>query len=317
MDNKSLIVLSLLAVSLLASSLFVPVAAATDDPIVIGIVNWADTTVPAHIVAHSIEKYFDHPVKVKTTTKSLTYRGLSTGEFDLTFSVWLPSIDFRHIYRVKHNIETLATPYFYNAYLGLYVPDYMSEESITELANPEVAKKYNGRIVGIDPGSSLMTMTREDVIPGYGLSDLYTLQGSSGAAMTASLGKAIRDKEPIVVTLWAPHWALSKFNVHRLKDPKGLFGRPNNIYMAVHEGFMSEYPKIMNFLESIEFNTIDFVGAKSEHPKKAKWEHDWLGEAMLMVEEGMSLEEMAKAWVNEHSEAVEAWVQGKSWVPEG
>lgn len=314
--NKSLL-LVVLIVSVLISSLFIPVSAASDDPIVIGIVNWADTTAPAHIVAHIIEKYFDHPVQVKTTSKALSYSGLSTGDFDLTFSVWLPSVDFRHVYRFKHSIDTLPTPYYYNAFLGLYVPDYMPEETISDLADPDVAKKYGGKIVGIDPGSSLMTMTREDVIPEYGLDEYYDLQGSSGAAMTAQLARSIKREKPVVVTLWAPHWALSKFDIHKLKDPKGLYGQPNKIYMATHKGFRANYPEITTFLESVEFNTIDFVGASTEHPKLAAWDHDWLSAAMLMVEEGMSLEEMAEAWVEEHTEAVEAWVEGKSWTPEG
>ncbi|MBS3813141.1 glycine betaine ABC transporter substrate-binding protein [Candidatus Bipolaricaulota bacterium] len=312
--NKSLFFAALM-VSLLLSTIFVPASAGRGNAITIGIVNWADTTAPAHVVAHIIEEYFDKPVEVKTTSKALTYSGLSTGDFDLTFSVWLPSIDFRHVYRFKHDIDTLPAPYYYNAFLGLYVPDYMPEESLTDLADPEVAKKYDKKIVGIDPGSSLMTMTREDVMPGYGLEDLYTLQGSSGAAMTASLARAIKREKPVLVTLWAPHWVLSKYDVHKLKDPQGLFGQPNNIYMAVTEGFGAKYPEIMTFLESVEFNTIDFVGAANEHPKLAEWDHDWLSEAMLMVEEGKNLEEMAEAWVDNHTEAVEAWVEGKSWTP--
>jgi ABC-type proline/glycine betaine transport system substrate-binding protein len=87
--------------------------------------------------------------------------------------------------------------------------------------------------------------------------------------------------------------------------------------MATHKGFRANYPEITTFLESVEFNTIDFVGASTEHPELAAWDHDWLSAAMLMVEQGMSLEEMAEAWVEEHSEAVEAWVEGKSWTPEG
>lgn len=312
--NKTMLFVSVL-VSLLISATFVPVSAQRGNAITIGIVNWADTTAPAHIVAHIIEKYFDQPVDVRTTSKALTYSGLSTGDFDVTFSVWLPSVDFRHVYRFKHEVDPLPAPYYYNAFLGVYVPDYMPENTISDLADPEVAKKYNKKIVGIDPGSSLMTMTREDVMPGYGLNDLYTLQSSSGAAMTASLARAIKREKPIVVTLWAPHWALSKFDIHKLADPKMLYGQPNMIYMAVRDGFGAKYPEIMNFMETVEFNTIDFVGASNEHPKLAAWNHDWLSGAMLMVEEGMSLEEMAEAWVEEHKETVEAWVQGKSWAP--
>ncbi|UZP80807.1 glycine betaine ABC transporter substrate-binding protein [Paenibacillus polymyxa] len=39
----------------------------------------------------------------------------------------------------------------------------------------------------------------------YGLSDWKLLE-SSGAAMTATLDKDIKAKQPIVVTGWTPHW---------------------------------------------------------------------------------------------------------------
>lgn len=306
-----------LVVGLLLTSASISIASAdAKRPIKIGVVQWADTVAPAHIVKYVIENYFDQPCDMNITTKDLSYVGVARGDFDLTFSVWLPNADFRHVYRFRHRLETLPTAYYYNAVLGLYVPDYMPEDSIDDLADPEVAKKYGKEIIGIDPGSSLMTMTREDVIPGYDLSQLYELKAASGPAMTAALGKAYKKEEPVVVTLWAPHWALSKFNVHKLEDPKGLYGAPDRIYMAVHKGFRQEFPEISQFLVSMEFNTIDFPGAKHEHPAKVAFTHDWLAGAMLMVEEGMSLEEMAQAWVKKHEKAVEAWIQGKSWTPE-
>jgi glycine betaine/proline transport system substrate-binding protein len=44
-----------------------------------------------------------------------------------------------------------------------------------------------------------------------------------GPAMVASLDKAIRDKEWIVVTGWKPHFKWSQNDLKYLKDPKGVY----------------------------------------------------------------------------------------------
>lgn len=301
----------LLVLTLFLSSINGPTALASGRKITIGIVQWACTVPPAHLVKYVIEKYFGNPVDLKIVSKEISYAGVARGDFDLTFSVWLPNADFRHIYRFRQDLETLPTPYYYNAVLGLYVPDYCPEKSIAELADPEVAKKYGSEIIGIDPGSSLVTMTRENVIPGYGLGDLYKLISASGPAMTAALGKAYRKKEPIVVTLWTPHWVFAKYDMRILEDPKGLYGGVDWIYMAIHEGFRQEFPEIARFLTNLELNTIDFVGAGAEHPEKYAHKLDYLAEMMLMIEEGLPLDEVAEEWVSEHESVVKEWISGK------
>ena len=60
------------------------------------------------------------------------------------------------------------------------------------------------QIVGIDPGASLMEMSRT-AFDKYGLN--YELVDSSGRAIMSELRKAYAKKELIIVTLWYLHWA--------------------------------------------------------------------------------------------------------------
>ena len=57
--------------------------------------------------------------------------------------------------------------------------------------------KFNGEIIGIDPGAGLMALS-EEVVDSYDL-DL-DLRSGSGATMTAALASAINNEEDIVVT---------------------------------------------------------------------------------------------------------------------
>ncbi|EUJ21889.1 glycine betaine/L-proline ABC transporter substrate-binding protein [Listeria aquatica FSL S10-1188] len=91
----------------------------------------------------------------------------------------------------------------------------------TELAeyDPDkpLGEQINYTITGIDAGAGIMLST-QNAIKDYKLDDYnWQLQTSSTAAMTSTLEKAIKDKRPIVVTGWTPHWMFTKFDLKFLK----------------------------------------------------------------------------------------------------
>ena len=48
----------------------------------------------------------------------------------------------------------------------------------------------------------------------YGLTQKnWQLQTSSTAAMTSVLDKALKNKQPIVITGWVPHWMFTKYDL--------------------------------------------------------------------------------------------------------
>ncbi len=66
--------------------------------------------------------------------------------------------------------------------------------------------------------------------PRKGSSAGFTLVEGSAPAMLTELKTAIDKKEPIVVTLWRPHWAYSAYDLKDLKDPKGAMGKGEQIW---------------------------------------------------------------------------------------
>lgn len=85
----------------------------------------------------------------------------------------------------------------------------------------------------------------------YGLKDMYELKAGSDQSMTQALAQAIQKLEPIVVTLWTPHWAFSKWNLRFLKDPKNEFGGAQHVDVIVRTGFREDYPKAAKFLSNL------------------------------------------------------------------
>jgi len=81
-----------------------------------------------------------------------------------------------------------------------------------------------------------------------------SLKSSSDTAMLAELDKAIQEEKPIVVTLWHPHWAYSRYDLKDLEDPKNAMGETEELHIAAREGFSDDYPDIAEALEDF---TVD------------------------------------------------------------
>src|SRR5690606_11831561 len=137
------------------------------------------------------------------------FQGLADGDIDLFLDGWLP--DTHSDYWEEHgdSLEQVGV-WFDNARLSIAVPDYVEIDSLADLADG--ADTFGGRIVGIEPGAGLMRVTGDDVMPTYGLDDFQLLEGSTPTMLT-ELQTAIENEEPIVVTLWHPHWAYAKFPI--------------------------------------------------------------------------------------------------------
>jgi len=258
---------------------------AADRPITIGVNNWAENIAVANLwKLLLIEK--NHKVTLQNADKALLYNGVGQGHIDLTFEVWLPVSDKPAFDKVKNDVHLIG-PWFDEAKLGLAVADTVDIESIEQLNNntgvPEV-------IVGIDSGSSLMTLA-EKAKAAYSLKQ--KVMPSSESAMLLSLERSIKRKEAVVVTLWKPHWIWAKHPLRFLQDPKGIFGKSDSIYGIAAKDFKEKYPDIERWLQT--------------------WKMDdtTLGELMSeIIKHGQtSPEKGAAVWIKENRSLVEQWLQ--------
>jgi len=124
-------------------------------------------------------------------------------------------------------------------------------DSLSQLAAN--AKKFDNKIIGIEPGAGLTNVMKTSVIPKYGLQKMDFVT-SSTAAMLAALKKATQQKQNIVVTLWKPQWAYAAFPIKDLKDPKGALGKPDSIYSVGRDGFSKDYPTLTKWLNKFNFD---------------------------------------------------------------
>ncbi|MEC0239352.1 glycine betaine ABC transporter substrate-binding protein [Paenibacillus dokdonensis] len=150
-------------------------------------------------------------------------------------------------------------------------------------------KQVKYEIIGIDPGAGIMKATNK-AIQEYDLSDWKLVEGS-GAAMTATLAKDIKNKKPIIITGWTPHWMFSKYDLKYLDDPKKVYGDAEEIHTIARKGLKEDDPTAYAFLDRFE------------------WTSDEMGEIMTAIEEGAKPEDAAKKWADEHADRVNEWIK--------
>ncbi|MDU9390797.1 MULTISPECIES: glycine betaine ABC transporter substrate-binding protein [Pseudomonas] len=246
--------------------------------------GWSDSVATTHVAAEVIKQKLGYDVKLMPVATGIMWQGVATGKLDAMLSAWLPVTHGEYWTKNKDNVVDYG-PNFKDAKIGLIVPEYVKAQSVADLKTEEGFKK---KIVGIDAGSGVMLKT-DQAIKDYELTG-YKLQASSGAAMTAELGRAYDKKQDIAVTGWVPHWMFAKWKLRFLEDPKGVYGAAETVNSIGSKELAGKAPEVAEFL------------------KKFSWQSkDEIGEVMLAIQEGAKPDAAAKDWVAKHPERVAEW----------
>lgn len=248
-----------------------------DKTITIGWIPWDEDIVVTHLWKQELEKK-GYTVELVNVDAGPLYTGMAKGDIDLFLDGWLPLTHEQYWNDNKANLEDLGT-WYDNAKLTIAVPDYVQDvKTIGDLAkNPD---QFGGKIVGIEPGAGLMKATKTQAVPKYGLEGKLEVQDSSTPAMLAALDKAVKAKEPIVVTLWRPHWVYAKLPIRDLEDPEGAMGGAEQLHIIARKGFSEEFPDVAKWLGNFQMNdqqlgTLEDVVLNNYKDDPAKGVAEW------------------------------------------
>jgi glycine betaine/proline transport system substrate-binding protein len=210
--------------------------------------GWAEGEASSYLWQQVLEdKGYD--VDLESATAGPVFTGVSQGDYDVTFDVWLPSTHKKYWEKYGDKLEDIGS-WYKNAPLTIAVNKDAPIDSLADLAAN--ADKFDNKLVGIEPGAGETGIVKDSVIPEYGL-DKMEFQTSSTAAMLAALKKATKDGTNIAVTLWKPHWAYNAFPIKDLKDPKGALGKPDHIDVVGRDGFTKDYPELTKWFKNFTF----------------------------------------------------------------
>ncbi|MEU9385234.1 ABC transporter permease/substrate binding protein [Streptomyces sp. NPDC048279] len=239
-------------------------ASATDigrgKEIKIGYIPWDEGIASTFLWKELLE---ERGFKVTTTQYAAgpLYTGLATGQLDFETDSWLPVTHAEYWKKYGKQLDDLGSWYGPTS-LELSVPSYVKDvNSLADLKNH--SSEFGGKIVGIEPSAGMMGLLRSKVLKEYGLDGSYQVVDGSTPAMLAELKRAYAKHQPILVTLWSPHWAYSDYHLRKLKDPQGAWGSGDGVHTLSRKDFAGDNPEVGKWLKDFSMTEKQLTGLEA------------------------------------------------------
>ncbi|MFJ6780368.1 ABC transporter permease/substrate binding protein [Streptomyces yangpuensis] len=212
------------------------------------------------------------------------YTGLAGGGLDFQTDAWLPVTHAQYWEKYGNKLEDLGSWYGPTS-IELAVPSYMKDvRSLADLKGK--AGQFKGRIIGIEPSAGAMALLKDKVMKEYGLEGEYQVVDGSTPGMLAELKRAYDKKEPVVTVLWSPHWAYSSYELTKLEDPKGVWGKGDGIHTLARKGFAEDEPEVAAWLRDFKLTEEQLTGLEARIQQTGKGKE----------------QQAVRSWLREHPE---------------
>ncbi|RAJ68762.1 glycine betaine/proline transport system substrate-binding protein [Streptomyces sp. Amel2xB2] len=229
----------------------------------LGYFPWDEAIATTYLWENILEDRGYKP-KVQQLDPGPLYTALSKGDMDVQFDAWLPTTHKQYMDKYGDKLTDVGKWYGPTS-LELSVPSYMKDvKSLDDLKKHK--GEFKGKIIGIEASAGEMGILKDKVVKEYGLED-WKIVSSSTASMMSELDRSIKKKEPVVVTLWTPHWAYAKYDLTKLKDPKGAWGKGDDIHITGKKTFGKDFPELNTWLKKFKMSEKDLASLEAEIQK--------------------------------------------------
>jgi len=284
-------------------------ASSSDEQLVVASPSgWIGEEIRTHMIVKILRDELGYDVKhLENLQAGPIYTALSDGDVHVFAGAWLPlqndSLNAQPAGTIKILADNLPAE---SVGLSLAVPKYVADMGITSLADLDANKDlFGGKIMGIEPGAGMMQVGKaRTALDIYGLADWEIIDAST-PAMLAAYGDAVEAREPIVIMMWTPHYAYSKWSgdeaVTDLEDPGyEIDGQTMYLYKdqsdvarvqtLVHKDFEATFPEAAAFLKRFQ------ITVEEEN------------ELMLQVANGKSAKDAAYDYLAANPGKIQAWL---------
>jgi glycine betaine/proline transport system substrate-binding protein len=280
--------------------------------------NWSASSLNVNVAKIILEEELGYEVEIIALDENAQWAAIGAGEADASLEVW-PS---GHAENVAQYIDDLGV--VENAgELGVvgkiswYVPTYVIEEH-PELAtyegflNDELAALFAtaetgdaGRFVGPAPG---WVQYDAEIIKNLDM-NLEVVYAGSEEAILAELSSVYARQEPIVFYFYSPHSIFAEYDLTAVQLPEyteecyeGVADGDtsgvacdypaDNLFKIVSSDLAERQPEAYNLIRNFNYTSEDQIGM------------------IAAVDiDGLSFEEAAQAWVDEHEDIWSAWLE--------
>ncbi|MEV4740778.1 ABC transporter permease/substrate binding protein [Streptomyces sp. NPDC049555] len=257
----------------------------------LGYFPWDEAVAATYLWQNVLEARGYKP-EIKQLDPGPLYTALAQGQMDVQFDSWLPTTHQQYMERYGDKLSDLGTWYGPTS-LELTVPSYVKDvNSLADLKGR--SKEFGGKIVGIESSAGMMGKLNDKVLKEYGLEGEYKVVSSSTSTMLAELDRALKKKEPVVTTLWSPHWAYGTYDLKKLKDPKGAWGQGEQIHAVGKKDFAKDFPRIAQWVKDFKMSEKDLSSLEAEIQKGGKGKEKQSAGRWLDAHPGL-LDKMAPA----------------------
>lgn len=255
-----------------------------DVTIKFGVTPWT-STIPPTKVAKLVLEEMGYKVEETNADAGGVYTGLSRGDLDVFMDAWLPVMHANYMEKYSDTLVDTAVSYK-DGELGWVLPTYVEGiETVADLKGKE--DLFDGKIYGIEEGAG-MTITSREMIEELGL-DLEYVASSEGG-MLAQAQRLLTKEEPVLLLGWRPHPMFAKYDLKVLESPSGYF-ETSEVHVITNHELKDKAPEAYEFLSNWSMNVSD------------------IEEMIVQIEEdGKDAEEVAKEWIENNKEAVNAMV---------
>jgi glycine betaine/proline transport system substrate-binding protein len=250
-------------------------------------IGWTENTAIAQLTKVLLEEQLGYEeVTVRTSDLDSVYEDVAEGDLDAFQDVWLPN-QRGLLSSVEDDVEQLSFSYEGQTEQGIAVPTYMDTTSLDQLNQSDA-----DLIFGIEPGSVIMGVIYDEVMPAYGLPQKLVEGPTQG--MLAEVEKRYRNGEEFALVAWSPHWMNQRFDLRYLEDPEDAFGElndPARITTIVNEDLPEDDPVAYAFMDALILD------------------EEQIGDLESAINEAGDPQEGARRWAEDNPEVWEPWVE--------
>jgi glycine betaine/proline transport system substrate-binding protein len=250
-------------------------------------IGWTENTAIAHLTKVLLEEQLGYEeVTVRTSDLDSVYNDVAEGDLDAFQDVWLPN-QRGLLESVEDDVEQLSFSYEGETEQGIAVPTYMDSTSLDQLAESEA-----DLILGIEPGSVIMGVIYDEVIPTYDLPQKLVEGPTQG--MLEEVDKRYRNGEEFALVAWSPHWMNQRFDLRYLEDPQDALGElndPATITTIVDEDLHQDDPVARAFMNALILD------------------EEQIGDLESTINDAGDPVEGARRWADDNPEVWQPWVE--------